>query len=217
MRGRPEHYRDPRVVREYDRRYAAGVARWKHDRKCRTLESWIAPAATVLEVACGPGRYHAALSTRPLVEVDRSPEMLRELLRRNPRARVIVADAAALPFDDRAFDSVVSLRFISHLRGSYRAQVLTELARVARRDVIIDGRHLYNLRTLSRWVRARLGLARAEKLRHSLREFREEFACAGLRLAGVRSVFWGLSARVMLRATKDNVTSPARSGLVRRP
>jgi SAM-dependent methyltransferase len=49
----------------------------------------------------------------------------------------IVADARRLPFEDRAFDVVVAVDLLEHIPASDREAVADEIARVARRRVIV--------------------------------------------------------------------------------
>ncbi len=200
--GRPEHYFDAEVVRNYDRRYRRGIGRWKHRRKLRSIQRWLVGCPRVLEVACGPARWREAFAGHESVHCDLSPEMLAHFRSLCPDATLVRADAARLPFADDSFDAIVTIRFVSHLRGEYRRQVLRELARVSRRTVILDGRHIYNLRYWSRWVRYRLGLVHADKLRHTRAEFERELRDAGLELRETRSIAWGVSGRVLLLAKK---------------
>ena len=200
-RGRPEYYQDPANVQEYDRRFEGWFARWKDGRKRRMIAQAATPTAkSVLEVACGNGRWVGVVPGARHVAVDLSPVMLAACRERNPQTPVAVADAGALPFADRSFDVVVCTRFLAHLRGEFRARVLREFARIARQRVVIDGRHPYNLRFLSRWARRRLGMSHADKLRHGYDSYRTEFAAAGLSIVSFRSIAWGLSARVVIEA-----------------
>lgn len=202
--GRPDHYQDPEVARTYGKRYARGLDRWKHERKAAILGSWIEEArpARVLEVACGPGRFYETYGRFRGVACDLSWEMLLEFRAAHPEAVLVRADAMALPFATGSFDVVFATRFLSHLRGAFRARVLGELARVSAGVVIIDGRHRYNLRFLSRWIRRTLGLAHAHKLRHTYGQFRRELEAAGLEVLRTRSIAWGLSARFLVLAKK---------------
>lgn len=203
--GRPEHYENAEVVRTYHERYEGGWAAWKHRRKLRLLAAWIGTPEPnrVLEVACGPGRFYEAYRQFPSVSVDRSQPMLNRSRLRYPDAPLVRSDAAALPFRSGSFDVVFSTRFLSHLRGEFRATVLRELVRVSARAVILDGRHPYNLRYASRWVRRRLRLSHADKLRHTFTQFREELGAAGLEVRGFRSIAWGLSGRFLVLAEKN--------------
>lgn len=200
--GRPSYYQDPEIAAGYARRWAGGVARWKHERKLRILTAWLGCARRVLEVACGPGRFPSAVSGRFAVALDLSRAMLEEYRRQRPLGLYVRSDASRLPFPDDSYDAVTCIRYLSHLRGSFRARVLAELVRVSKSEVIIDGRHRYNLRYISRWVRRRLGLAHADKLRHTYREFYRELEAAGLEIVETRSIAWGLSARFLVRARK---------------
>ncbi len=202
--GRPEHYFDHKVVAEYDQRYRSGWGRWKHRRKVAQIRKWLYGSVRVLEVACGPGRLEAAFENVEVVHVDLSLQMLERYRAEFPSARLARADASRLPFASGEFDAVVSIRFISHLRGEYRQRVLLELARVSKGSVILDGRHLYNFRYWSRWARRRLGLARADKLRHTFAEFDRELRASGLEPIARRSIAWGLSGRVLLLAHVAN-------------
>jgi hypothetical protein len=51
--------------------------------------------------------------------------------------RAVVGDVRALPFEDRSFDVVVALDLLEHLDAGDRPVALRELARVARRRVIV--------------------------------------------------------------------------------
>lgn len=206
--GRPEHYENPEVVRDYHVRYDGGWAGWKHRRKLRLLGSWIRgrvgdpPPRRVLEVACGPGRFYDAYRAFPSVSLDRSQQMLTRFRSENPETLLVRSDAAALPFPSGAFDVVFATRFLSHLRGEFRSAVLHELVRVSACTVILDGRHPYNFRYVSRWVRRRLRLAHADKLRHTFAQFRAELGAAGLEVREFRSIAWGLSGRFLVRAER---------------
>jgi SAM-dependent methyltransferase len=54
-----------------------------------------------------------------------------------PAVTTVVADARDLPFDDRSFDAAVSIDMLEHIAADDRPRVLSELARVARRRVVI--------------------------------------------------------------------------------
>jgi ubiquinone/menaquinone biosynthesis C-methylase UbiE len=93
----------------------------------------------ILEVGCGPGLLSARLASSHELEVtglDLDPAMI-ELARANAlvssggsgrRPTFVVGDVAALPFDDRSFDIVVSTFSLHH--WSDRAAGLNEIARV---------------------------------------------------------------------------------------
>jgi SAM-dependent methyltransferase len=86
------------------------------------LELLPPPGRLTLDLGCGEGRVGAELQRRGhrVVGVDSSPRMV-EFAREHHEA--IVADAAALPFDDGAFDLVIaymSLMNFDDLQGGVR-------------------------------------------------------------------------------------------------
>jgi SAM-dependent methyltransferase len=71
----------------------------------------------VLDVGCGPGLATTAAIERgaSAIGVDFSEAMVDEARGRNPGVEFQVADAQALPFDDRSFDVVLSNLTVHHL------------------------------------------------------------------------------------------------------
>jgi demethylmenaquinone methyltransferase/2-methoxy-6-polyprenyl-1,4-benzoquinol methylase len=100
--------------------------------------SGVRPGDAVVDVASGTGKLAALLADRVgpfgrVVAVDLSPAMVergREATRDIVQLEFVVADALALPFEDRRFDAATvafGLRAMSD-----RARALAELARVVR-------------------------------------------------------------------------------------
>jgi len=54
-----------------------------------------------------------------------------------PEMRGVKADARFMPFRDRSFDLVFSLDMIEHVPADCRADVITELARITRSDLVV--------------------------------------------------------------------------------
>src|ERR1700745_99788 len=63
------------------------------------------PPGTLLDVGCGTGAYAAGLAARGwnVTGVDASEDMLRRA--RSKGMDAVLADAAALPFEDASFDA----------------------------------------------------------------------------------------------------------------
>jgi SAM-dependent methyltransferase len=103
------------------------------------------PGAKVLDIGCGGGREAFALAALgfEVTAVDYTPAFV-ELCAAGARARglnlkVLQADAAALPFDDAAFDHVMMIgQVLGHVRPhAKRLQVLSEIARVSKSGAVI--------------------------------------------------------------------------------
>lgn len=86
----------------------------------------------VLDVCCGTGEVarHAGDKGAAVTGLDFSPEMLAVARSKVPGARFIEGDAQALPFDDNAFDIVLSNFGHYHLPDP--DQAIVEAARVLR-------------------------------------------------------------------------------------
>ena len=96
-------------------------------------------ATRVLDVGCGEGherdRIAAALPDADIAGVDIAPAEWLARFHPVPR-RVAVGDAAQLPFRSGAFDLVVALEVLEHVRDPRPA--LAEIARVASGPVILS-------------------------------------------------------------------------------
>lgn len=116
---------DPREVERLDRQ-AAFVAPW-------SLEGFdAAPGHRVLDLGCGTGAMAAELARRfpgiDLVGLDRSSSQLAVARVRHPIARYVEGDAAAMPFEDGAFDRVHASWLLEHVEDP--VAVLREVRRV---------------------------------------------------------------------------------------
>jgi ubiquinone/menaquinone biosynthesis C-methylase UbiE len=141
---RPEdlrrYYQDQGVATGYmDLRTTQPLNGVLHQRQVAFLNAALAryAPATVLEIACGPGRLTTAMrGVRRGVAVDSSPAMLATALGRiSPAAGAwtfLRTDAFVLPFRAGAFDAVYTLRFIRHFHDAERARLYAEVRRVLR-------------------------------------------------------------------------------------
>jgi demethylmenaquinone methyltransferase/2-methoxy-6-polyprenyl-1,4-benzoquinol methylase len=136
-------YYDSRA-REYDEWYLGQGRFADRDRPgwdeevadlCRALEAL--PPARTLDVACGTGFLTRHLPGE-VVGLDQSDSMLEEARRQAPRAEYVQGDALALPFEDAAFDRLLTAHFYGHLQDGDREAFLHEARRVAGELVIVD-------------------------------------------------------------------------------
>ena len=90
------------------------------------------PTGSVLDAACGTGRYavHLAARGHRVIGVDSSPEMLDRARARVPEGRFLLGDLHRLPLPDDAFDLVVCGLALAHVPAL--GPVMAEFARVLR-------------------------------------------------------------------------------------
>jgi SAM-dependent methyltransferase len=95
----------------------------------------VRPGRRALDVGCGPGalttQLVALLGPRNVVAVDPSPPFAEACRRRLPGVRVEVASAAALPFDDAAFDDTLAQLVVNFMTDPVAG--VREMRRVTRR------------------------------------------------------------------------------------
>jgi SAM-dependent methyltransferase len=123
------------VARDFDKLAPSWDARMSPER-LRLVRSALGalpePPATVLDLGTGSGRVaRVARELWPdadVLGVDVSPKMIDEARRLSTGERYEVADSAALPYGDESFDLVTLNNMIPFF---------DELARVARRDVVV--------------------------------------------------------------------------------
>jgi SAM-dependent methyltransferase len=100
---------------------------------CAALEAL--PPARTLDVACGTGFLTRHLPGE-VTGLDQSPEMVAIAGRRVEH--VVQGDALAPPFDDGAFERVVTSHFWGHLYDDQRPRFLAQARRLAAELVVVD-------------------------------------------------------------------------------
>ena len=98
-----------------------------------------------LDAGCGEGFVaRRVLRQMPGIELtgcDVSEGALAVAARTNPDGRFVPGSVVALPFADDSFDVVGCFEVLEHLPGELPRQALSELARVARRGVVLSVPH----------------------------------------------------------------------------
>ena len=132
----------PDLPREELRRALVVLARlnrWFGSR--RRLADRVRPGG-VLDVATGAADIPAYLQERGIARaatgVDRSDAVLSLARELSPGVPLAKADALRLPFADHAFDTATAHLFFHHLNEDECVLVLREMARVAKRIVVMD-------------------------------------------------------------------------------
>lgn len=139
--GARAHYHG-NVAQSYDAR-RTGSLKWAREQALMTeLIGALPRGSTVLDVPIGTARYaemYAAGGHR-VVGADVSRDMLREARGRAPELGLVQADVTKLPFAAGSFDFVVSTRLMNWLPAPVFHAAVQELARVARRGLILGVR-----------------------------------------------------------------------------
>jgi SAM-dependent methyltransferase len=96
------------------------------------------PPARTLDVACGTGFLTRWLPGE-ITGIDQSEAMLAEARARLPGLGLVEADVLdGLPFEDGAFERVVTGHFYGHLEPAFRERFLADARRVAGELVVVD-------------------------------------------------------------------------------
>jgi ubiquinone/menaquinone biosynthesis C-methylase UbiE len=178
------------------------VNRWLGSRRglLRAIGPHVPEGGRLLDIGCGSGDVTAFLQSglpglSLAVGVDLKAMHLRDAPRRIGR---VAADVRRLPFRPRSFDVVTTSLFLHHFDAGELPGLLRDLARLARRAVVVSdlrralvpylfGRATFPLLFQSR-VSVHDGLV---SIRRSFRdeELRAAFAAAGMPRVAVRRVF----------------------------
>jgi len=155
-----EWYQTDEIAEEYDaKRFSRGGQLIDRREKKAVLDA-LGPVddRSILEVACGTGRFSVMLANRgaDVVGLDISGPMLQQ--GRQKAASVGVegtlefmrGDAARLPFPDDHFDTVLAMRFF-HLADT-PAAFLAEMRRVSSEQVFFDTFNRFSTRSLYNWA-----------------------------------------------------------------
>lgn len=125
----------------YAARFKGAVGAWMLERQARLILDHLPPApATVLDVGGGHGQLTSPLVAAGYrVTVQGSSPACRERvdsLIQAGRIEFVASSILALPFPDRSFDTVVSVRLLPHCERW--PELIAELCRVARQTVVVD-------------------------------------------------------------------------------
>ena len=204
----------------YAARFAGPVGAWMLAGQERIVRELLAPwpGASVLDVGGGHGQLAAPLAAggRRVTVLGSDASCARRIAPEVAAGRVRFAagDLLALPFPDRAFDVVVSVRLLPHC--DRWPALVGELCRVARRAVIVD---YPTSESVNRLAPALFGAKKGiEKNTRPFRLFTHRevtaaFAAGGFDAAGRVAQFF--LPMVLHRAMKCRPCSAALEGLCR--
>ena len=133
------------TAKDYNQwRLASPIRRFIWGREFRILErimrKQVGEHSTILDAPTGTGRFLPLFETLgyTVTGVDISIDMLK-VQSSSPNAGVPLAqaDCEHLPFQNGAFDYVVSLRFLGHVPPEIRVRVLQEFKRVSSKGIVV--------------------------------------------------------------------------------
>jgi len=132
------YYKDKEVTDTYDTQREGT----KYRREKRKIELQIflelldkKEGEEVLEIGASSGALTKYL--KKVVAVDTNSEMLKLTKQKNPQANCICADMFKLPFQDKLFDKVITIRVWTHLDEKELREALKESRRVLKDKGII--------------------------------------------------------------------------------
>lgn len=161
------------------------------------------PDAEILDAGTGAGDLPLAFAARGwlVTGLDADPAVAEEARERTagePRIRIVEGDAAALPLADGSIDVTHASLLLHHLDPDDAVRVLGEMARVARRGIVINDLRRGVIPLLATGV-AIAAFARCRTTRHdgllsvrrayTLAELDEMLSAAGLQVVA-RSPVW---------------------------
>jgi len=193
------HYQSDSVASKYDDvRFIKLSHRLRNSRKLAAIQKAISAAAelgheikNVLDIPCGTGRIFPMFISNNIsfTGSDISREMMEMSRDRFGKSGLlngmVRCDAESLPFSDRSFDSVVSIRFMFHVPKEVRLNILKEMARISKGWLIIDYRHRY---TVKYWIKRHmnsLGIGKPPSYRFSVDDLQSELNSAGIKLVRI--------------------------------
>ena len=193
---------------DYDAWYETPRGRWIGDREFVLLAGLLGarPGETLLDVGCGTGYFSRRFSREAGLKVtgmDIAPDMLDLARSKAPEIALVRADAARLPFFDRAFDHVAAITSLCFV--SDESRVLREMARVARRRVVLG---LLNRHSLLYWQKGDDEHGSYAGARwHSRAEAQAMLAGAGLRGIRVASAIFHPAGGCVAQALEARLPS----------
>ncbi|MCC6542894.1 MAG: methyltransferase domain-containing protein [Nitrospirae bacterium] len=194
-----KHYQSDTVASKYDDvRFIKRSHRMRNNRKLAAIQKAISTARdlgheikNVLDIPCGTGRLFPLLIDNKIsfTGSDISREMMEVSRTRFNKSGLINGmvrcDAESLPFRDRSFDSVLSIRFMFHVPKEVRHNILIEMARISRKWLIIDFRHKYTVKYYIKSFLSNLGIGRPPSYRFSESELQSELHSAGIKVVRI--------------------------------
>lgn len=130
-----EYYRQKHVTGTYDRQREG--TEYRRRKRALELKYFLdlidkREKEKVLELGCSSGFLTKYLGK--VTAIDTSEDMLKITYGKNPSAKCISADMFEMPFKDKSFDKVVTMRVWNHLNEEDLRRALREVKRVLKSE-----------------------------------------------------------------------------------
>lgn len=133
-----EYYQQWQLMPGVTEKWQADTSQLEHPGRKRVAELVLANSKSVLDVACGVGvDYHLFYKDNGIkyMGIDVTEKFI-DVAKSNG-VPCMMANALKLPFPDKSFDSVICKDLLLHLPPNAWRTVLSEMARVAKKQVVI--------------------------------------------------------------------------------
>ena len=177
------------------------ISTWRERRLARAALTELGKLDNLLELATGTGRFWPVdfdVCPNAVFAMDNSLSMLREARLQNERQpHLICGSAFQLPLPDKSLDAVLCMRFLHHLyHNEDRMVVLAELARIARKGVVVslwsDGNIKAGKRLQSQQHR-QFNRGFGPRICIPQKRLEQEFKLSGFRVVSSRCLLSGVS------------------------
>jgi len=213
------HYKDEQVAQDYNAQYRsplglsnfrARLVGWGETRAFQKILRSVPANGSVLDVACGTGRYSKLLLDHgyTVTGIDISEHMLyyaREITKDYSNLRGFqVGDAANLPFDNNQFDGISCIRLYQRIPAEHRQIMLREVKRVARHWAILFFGMSSTWLNIRQALRQKIISGRPNNPNAiTIAEMKNELEKAQLTLQDSTWVFPGLASGMIIRVSSD--------------
>ena len=127
---------------------------------------------SILDIPCGTGKLTEILRERSMLYVaaDVSLEMIQQIHCEGPLP-LIQSDGMVLPFRDKSFDAVVSLRLIHRLPSEIKTLFIRELMRVSGKYIIFSFPKYSLSRETLRRIKSSIGIVPDKMIMESIKGY----------------------------------------------
>ncbi len=143
-------YREEEIAERYDKSRFTGGGKVLDFREKEILLSLVdAKDKEILDIATGTGRFAELLSSKGghIVGLDASREMLMQ-----NEVESVQGDALNLPFENKSFDTTISMRFFHLLDEEDIEDFILEVERVTKDKFVFESLHPLSMRILYQWA-----------------------------------------------------------------